>query len=139
MNEQYDFQKNIENMSPEEVTKQEKRIKAMILPAIELLDFLYDESGDVTYETNELTSLCPMTGLPDFYTLRITYTPARHVPELKSLKIYLLSFRNIPILHEHLACRIFDDFHRAVAPRTLKIELDAHVRGGIHASIVKET
>lgn len=125
-------------MSTAEVKKQQQEIKKMRMPAIETLDFLYSHGGDVTYETSELTSLCPMTGLPDHYTLKITYMPGRKVPELKSLKLYLIAFRNLPILHEHLACRIFDDLKKAVKPKKLKLELTANVRGGIQARVVKQ-
>lgn len=138
MKEQYEFKKNIEEMTPEQVARQQEIIKSAELPGIETIAFLYGEGGTVTYKTGELTALCPMTGLPDFYTLRIIYTPGPFVPELKSLKIYLLGYRNMPLLHEHLACRIFDDFFSAVKPKTLKIELTANVRGGITSTVVKE-
>ena len=138
MEKNSEYKNKIEDMSPEEVSKRQKHIKNMKLPAIETLDFLYKDGGEITYETNELTALCPMTGLPDFYTLRIIYMPADHVPELKSLKVYFVSFRNVPILHEHLACRIFDDFKKKVEPHKLKVELEANVRGGICSTVVKE-
>ena len=82
MDEKYSFKKTIEEMSPEEVKKQQEEILSAELPQIEVLDFLYDTGGEVTYETSELTAVCPMTGLPDFYTLIITYTPDKKIPEL---------------------------------------------------------
>lgn len=138
MEEKHEFKKVIEEMTPEEVARQQKEIIEMETPAIDILDFLYKDGGTVTYETSELTALCPMTGLPDFYTINIAYGPDKKIPELKSLKLYITFYRNIPILHEHLATKIFDDFNEAVSPKTLKLELIAAVRGGITSSVVKE-
>ena len=94
---------------------------------------------EIAISAPEFTSVCPMTGLPDFYTLTVTYIPGRTLPELKSLKQYLTAYRDLPILHEHLANRIFDDFKRAVRPRTLRVTLAANIRGGIAATVVRET
>ena len=138
MTENQDFKNKIEDMTAEEVAEQQKKIIEMETPSIETLEFLYDDGGVVTYETDELTAVCPMTGLPDFYTLRIEYTPDKHIPELKSLKMYTIWYRNIPILHEHLATKIFDDFSKAVSPKTLKLELIAAVRGGVVSTVTKE-
>jgi 7-cyano-7-deazaguanine reductase len=78
-----------------------------------------------------------MTGIPDLYTVRLIYTPGAKVPELKSLKYYFLAFRDVPVLHEHLAGRIFEDFNAAVEPAALRVELEAAVRGGIRTKVVK--
>lgn len=138
MGKKYTYTSEIEGMSRTRVKKQQQDVKRMKLPSIETLDFLYADGGEVTYETEELTALCPMTGLPDYYEVAIIYTPDKLVPELKSLKRYLVAFRDVPILHEHLACRLFDDFNRAVGPRRLRVELIANVRGGITSTVVKE-
>jgi 7-cyano-7-deazaguanine reductase len=138
MTKKHEYKKKIEDMPAAEVKKQQAEVKKMKLPKLEVLDFLYKDGGEVSYETDELTSLCPMTGLPDFYTLDITYVPAKKVPELKSLKLYLVAFRNVPILHEHLACRIYDDLKKAVKPKHLRVELEATPRGGISTVVVKE-
>lgn len=132
------YTNKIEEMSPARVKKQQQEVKKMKLPSIETLDFLYADGGEVTYETEELTALCPMTGLPDHYQVAIIYTPGKLIPELKSLKRYLVAFRDVPILHEHLACRLFEDFNEAVCPKRLRIELIANVRGGITSTVVKE-
>ncbi len=139
MAKEFKFKKVIEDMTPAQVCKQQQEIKKLNLSAIETLDFLYSDGGEVTYATDELTAVCPMTGLPDFYTLNITYIPAKLVPELKSLKLYLIDFRNLPILHEHLACRIHDDFKKTVKPKKLTVELIANTRGGIDSRVVKES
>ena len=133
----FTYQNSIEDMSRAGVKHQQAAVKKAALPKIAVLDYLYPGAGEIIYTTSELTSLCPMTGLPDFYTLTITYTAGRALPELKSLKQYLTAFRDRPILHEHLAGRIFDDFKRAVKPRRLTVTLEANVRGGIAAKVVR--
>lgn len=133
-----EFTKTIEGMSPAEVRKQQQRVKRQKMPAIQTLDFLYADGAEVTYEYPELTAVCPMTGIQDLYTVRITYVPGSRVPELKSLRSYFLAYRDVPILHEHLVCKIFADFSAAVDPVRLAVHLDVAVRGGIHTTLVKD-
>jgi len=83
----------------------------------------------------EFTCLCPRTGQPDFATLTLTYVPDRLCIELKSLKLYLWSFRNEGHFHEAVANRILDDLVRACQPRSMKLVADFYVRGGIHTVI----
>lgn len=92
----------------------------------------------VRYFTDELTALCPNTALPDFYSLEVEYVPDRWLVELKSLKLYLIEYRNIGIFHEHLARKIYNDIKEAVSPLKLRVTLKARVRGGISAEIVVE-
>ena len=84
----------------------------------------------------EFTSVCPMTGQPDFGTLTITYTPDRTCVELKSLKLYLQSFRNEGIFYENVTNRIFDDLRGKLKPRRLKLSAAFTPRGGISTTIV---
>jgi 7-cyano-7-deazaguanine reductase len=86
----------------------------------------------------EFTSVCPKTGQPDFATIRITYVANRRCVELKSLKIYLQSFRNEGIFYEDVVNVILDDLVRALRPRRLTVEGSFSVRGGI-SSIVTAT
>jgi 7-cyano-7-deazaguanine reductase len=79
----------------------------------------------------EFTSVCPKTGQPDFGTLTFTYTPDRKCVELKSLKMYLQSFRNQGIFYENVTNRILDDLVAALAPRRLKLVAAFTPRGGI--------
>ncbi len=103
---------------------------------IETLEFEYPETHTVVeYEYPELTAVCPMTGLPDFYTVRIVFEPDRKLPELKSLKLYFVSFRNEGILHENLANKILEDFKRAVEPKWVLIELFVNNRGGVYTTV----
>lgn len=83
----------------------------------------------------EFTSVCPMTGQPDFGTLTITYTPDRKCIELKSLKLYLQSFRNEGIFYENVTNRILDDLVAALAPRRLRLVASFTPRGGISTSV----
>lgn len=86
----------------------------------------------------EITSLCPYTGMPDFYSLIIRYIPNLKLVELKSLKIYLVNFRNRGIFHEELLNEVFDDFKKTVEPNWLFMELVVNNRGGIFTSVKRE-
>src|SRR3989338_7707435 len=85
----------------------------------------------VCLETNELTCICPKTGLPDFANVVIDYIPNKFCVELKSFKLYLIAFRNVGIFHEHLTNKILDDFVKACKPRFARIEVEMNIRGGI--------
>ena len=89
-------------------------------------------------ETPEFTCLCPMTGQPDFATVLIDYVPDRLIVELKSLKLYLWSYRNEGCFHEAAANRILDDLVKLLEPRSMRVETKFLVRGGITASVVAE-
>ncbi len=86
----------------------------------------------------EFTSLCPKTGLPDFGEIRITYVPDRLCIELKSLKYYLIEFRNRGIFYEQVTNQILDDLVAACAPRRMNVVGDFSVRGGIKTSVSVE-
>jgi 7-cyano-7-deazaguanine reductase len=92
----------------------------------------------IRFETDEFTCLCPKTGQPDFATIRIEYVPDSLCVELKSLKLYLWSFRNEGGFHEDVTNRILDDLVAAVRPRRLRVEGDFNIRGGIHTTVVVE-
>jgi 7-cyano-7-deazaguanine reductase len=103
-----------------------------------LLTFDYDYPGqdaDVVIDTQEFTAGCPWTGLPDFGSLTIAYTPHRKCLELKSLKYYLLSYREVGIVQEHAANRILADLVAACAPQSMVVTLDYNVRGGLHTTV----
>ena len=90
---------------------------------------------EVRCETPEFTCVCPMTGQPDFATFTITYVPGPKIVELKSLKLYLWSFRNEGHFHEDVTNRVLDDLIAAVQPRKLRIESLWNVRGGITTTV----
>ena len=85
--------------------------------------------------TPEFTCVCPRTGQPDWATVTITYVPDRSIVELKSLKLYLWSYRNDGAFHEDVTNRILDDLVAAVAPRRMTVKTDWNVRGGIHTVV----
>lgn len=92
----------------------------------------------VTFETEEFTCLCPMTGQPDFARLRIAYQPDQLCVESKSLKLYLWSYRNEGAFHEAVTNRILDDLVAALQPQWMRIEGDFLIRGGIRTLVVAE-
>jgi 7-cyano-7-deazaguanine reductase len=90
---------------------------------------------EVRCETPELTCLCPMTGQPDFATVRITYVPGPSIVELKSLKLYLWSYRDEGAFHEAVTNRILDDLIDAICPKRMTVVTEWLVRGGIRTAV----
>ena len=89
-------------------------------------------------EVPEFTCLCPKTGQPDFATLVLDYVPDNRCVELKSLKLYVWSFRNQGAFHEAVTNRILDDLVRALAPRFMRMTARFYVRGGIFTTVVAQ-
>ena len=87
----------------------------------------------------EFTCLCPKTGQPDFATFHLEYVPDRLCVELKSLKLYMWSYRDQGAFHEAVTNRILDDLARATRPRFLRLTAEWYVRGGIYTTVVAET
>ncbi|MBI1943658.1 MAG: NADPH-dependent 7-cyano-7-deazaguanine reductase QueF [Betaproteobacteria bacterium] len=92
----------------------------------------------IAMEIPEFTCLCPLTGQPDFATLSLEYVPDRLCVELKSLKLYIWSYRDQGAFHEAVTNRICDDLVRALRPRHLRLTAKFNVRGGIFTSVVAE-
>lgn len=90
---------------------------------------------EIRFECPEFTCLCPKTGQPDFATIRIHYTPNLRCVELKSLKLYLWSFRDEGHFHEAVTNRILDDLVALLTPKRMTVEGDFLVRGGIHTVV----
>ena len=86
----------------------------------------------------EFTCLCPKTGQPDFATLHIEYVPARLCIELKSLKLYVWSYRDEGAFHEAVTNRILDDLVATCEPQFMRINAEFNVRGGIYTSVIAE-
>ena len=93
---------------------------------------------EIHFEAPEFTCLCPMTGQPDFATIRIRYVPDQRCVELKSLKLYLWSFRDQGSFHEAVTNKIANDVISAIDPRFLEVEGDFYVRGGIKTRVKVE-
>jgi 7-cyano-7-deazaguanine reductase len=94
-----------------------------------------DREYEIRFECPEFTCLCPKTGQPDFATIRIRYVPAARCVELKSLKLYLWSFRDEGHFHEAVTNRILDDLLALCEPRRMIVEGEFYVRGGIRTVV----
>jgi 7-cyano-7-deazaguanine reductase len=92
----------------------------------------------VTLHTDEFTCVCPMTGQPDFASITIQYIPNRWIVESKSLKLYLWSFRNEGVFHEHVTNIILDDLVSKLHPRWCKVTAEFSARGGISIAVEAE-
>jgi 7-cyano-7-deazaguanine reductase len=100
--------------------------------------FAYEYPGqriEIQFTSAEFTAICPFSDFPDFATLHLTYVPHKRCIELKSLKLYINSFRDVKIFHEHVINQIRDDFVAACDPLELSIEGDFNVRGNIKTVI----
>ncbi|WP_257351584.1 preQ(1) synthase [Pseudalkalibacillus decolorationis] len=92
----------------------------------------------VTIPTNEFTSVCPWSGLPDFADINISYVPNENLVEMKSLKYYLTSYRNVGIYQEHATNRMLEDLVNLLDPKELKITATWNARGGLGTEVVAE-
>ncbi len=92
----------------------------------------------IRIEIPEFTCLCPMTGQPDFATLHLEYVPDQRCVELKTLKLYVWSYRDEGAFHEAVTNRILDDLVAATAPRFMRLRAVFNVRGGLYTTIVAE-
>ncbi len=100
--------------------------------------FPYEFAGRevrVRFELPEFTCICPFSDFPDFATIRLEYVPHERCVELKSLKLYINSFREVKIFHEHVINIILEDFVRACDPLKVEIEGDFNVRGNIKTTV----
>lgn len=104
------------------------------LPAIETWPNQY-AGYEITITIPEYTSMCPRTGLPDFGTITIHYLPARRCLELKSLKHYILAYRNLGIFYENAVNRILDDSVRACRPKWMVVRGEFSTRGGMRTAV----
>ncbi len=85
---------------------------------------------EIVTETSEFSAVCPYSGLPDYAKLTIRYVPGNKCVELKSLKYYIVSYRNVGIFQEHATTRIAEDLHKVLEPRQLTVTTEYNVRGG---------
>ncbi|MDI6640985.1 MAG: preQ(1) synthase [Elusimicrobiota bacterium] len=92
-------------------------------------------SIEITITTNEFTCVCPWSGLPDFATITIKYLPDKKCIELKSLKYYLQSYRNVGIVHESVVNRILQDLVKVCKPKKMYIEAEFNIRGGLKTKV----
>lgn len=95
----------------------------------------HGQAMEIVTSTNEFTSVCPFSGLPDFAEVRIAYVPGELCLELRSLKYYLLSYRDVGIWYEHLVNRMLEDLVRACRPRRMRITITCNPRGGLASTV----
>ena len=116
-----------------------QKISSIDVDALETFPYEYPGKDiTVNIETDEFTAVCPWSGLPDFGTIRVDYIPGRVLIELRSLKYYLLSYRNVGIYQEHAVNRILEDLVRSSRPRWMKVTADYRIRGGVHTVASRE-
>lgn len=109
--------------------EQEQAVRADVL---EVMDYQYPgQRVEVEYYTDEFTSVCPWTGLPDFGAIFVRYVPDKKLIELKSLKYYLLTYRNVGTLQEHAVVKILNDLAKVCQPLSMVVEGDFALRGGM--------
>jgi len=113
-------------------------IRKLKLPLIEVFENIYsDRDYSIHLEIPEFTAICPKTGLPDFGTIIIDYVPDRHCVELKSLKEYILSYRNLGIFHENVVNKILDDLILAINMKSAQVKAIYNSRGGILTTVTR--
>ncbi len=128
-----ELQSAYESLDDKIETVPEDSINSEVLIAF---DYEYPGSNSkVRIETEEFTAVCPWTGLPDFGTLTIEYTPSNLCIELKSLKYYLMGFTGVGIVQEHAANRILNDLVDSCKPNDMTIDLEYKIRGGITTKV----
>ena len=112
-------------------------VKADVLDPV---DYQYHAKRgiDITVRNPEYTSVCPMTGLPDFGCITVRYRPGKKIVELKSFKYYLLQYRNVGIFYEHVVNRILDDLVSIIKPIKMSVEGDFTARGGVTSRVIAE-
>ena len=94
---------------------------------------------EITYETDEFSAVCPFSGLPDIAKIIIEYIPDKLLIELKSLKYYFISYRNVGIYQEAATDRMFSDLYKCLKPKYLKIKTIYNIRGGILSTCVMDS
>ncbi|HEV2350399.1 MAG TPA: preQ(1) synthase [Terriglobia bacterium] len=120
--------------SPEYTSGHAQSGVKVVFPKIETWPNQY-RGYEITITIPEYTSICPRTGLPDFGTITIHYLPAKTCLELKSLKYYLLAYRNVGIFYENAVNRILDDVARACRPQWAVVRGVFTTRGGMYTTI----
>jgi 7-cyano-7-deazaguanine reductase len=134
----------IETLEHSGIRIEETPPEQMDLYPLETFEYKYKgKETRISFTCPEFTAICPFSDFPDFATIKINYIPAERCVELKSLKLYINSYRSIKIFHEHVVNRILEDFVRACQPVAVEIEGDFNIRGNIktviHASYERKS
>ncbi|MGD9366867.1 MAG: preQ(1) synthase [Desulfobacteraceae bacterium] len=128
------------NPSDPSIPYQIQKLDTVSAQRLDPIDYAYKGHRDIviTIRQPEFTSVCPMTGLPDYGTIVIKYMPDRKIVELKSLKFYLLQYRNVGVFYEHLVNRILDDLVLVLKPKWMEVQGNFTSRGGITSDVVAQ-
>lgn len=123
--------------------KAQKTVSQSFLPKdidssiLQTIDYLYPQNKiDVELTFPEFSCICPFSGLPDFATIVLRYSPAKKLVELKSLKYYFYAFRNVKVYNEHAINKIMEDLKKLLRPRLLQVSGEFTARGGITNKVV---
>ncbi len=112
---------------------------AIDVTVLETFPYEYrDKDIIINIDTDEFTAVCPWSGLPDFATIKIDYIPQKVLIELRSLKYYLLSYRNVGIYQEHVVNKVLEDLVKCAQPKWMKVIADYKIRGGVHTVASRE-
>ncbi|SDW11657.1 7-cyano-7-deazaguanine reductase [Marininema mesophilum] len=112
---------------------------AIMTDILETIPYEYPgKDVEIEIPTNEFTSVCPWSGLPDFADITISFVPNQNLIEMKSLKYYLTSYRNVGIYQEHATRRILEEVVAAIKPKRMKVKALWNPRGGLGTKVVAE-
>ena len=127
-------------ISHEEAAGEWKSPDTIRTDVLEPMNYAYQAKRDIhiTIRQPEYTSVCPMTGLPDVGCIIIDYVPGKTIIELKSLKYYLLQYRNVGIFYENIVNHILDDLVKVLKPKYMTVTGEFTARGGITSTVVAE-
>ena len=127
-------------MSSQSYEGKQDNILLLKMPEIESFKNIYfPKTYLIKFKINEFTAICPKTGLPDFGKIYIHYQPNKLCLELKSLKEYFFSYREIGIFHENVVNKVFEDITKTIQPTYLKIKAIYNIRGGIKTVVERST
>jgi len=128
------------NPSDTDIPYQIKKPDTVDAGRLDPIEYAYKGSRDIviTIRQPEFTSVCPMTGLPDYGAVTIRYTPDQSIVELKSLKFYFLQYRDVGIFYEHLVNRILDDLVSRLHPKWMEVTGNFSSRGGITSDVTAQ-
>ena len=131
----WDFTTTMEGMSDEAIKERIQKAYDWPMAKLRPIPYVGISGVVVTYESGELIARCPATGYPDTYRLIIDFIPDVKMPELKTLRFYLMDFFTLPISHEHLCAKIYREFSEQIQPRKIYVRVLAATRGGICTTI----
>jgi len=128
------------NQPEKRVKNNIKTLNTVKIDVLKIIDYKYNKVRDIdiTIQQPEFTSVCPMTGLPDFGCIIIRYIPNNKIVELKSLKFYMLQYRNVGIFYEHVVNNILNDLAKALDPKWMEVSGNFTARGGITTKVTVE-